>query len=220
MNFKPDEFEEFDMLTTSSNTTFSDGEALSTPESTLKRSFFSLSLEDCGVALLTALTLAIALFFAGCSSMSGSEEEGAADGAYLGLSDAEIANGLNARYGTGSIPEAEGDGIFKDIRFGFDSYTVDGAAREKIALNVEVIKANPQIKIQLEGHCDERGTSEYNLALGQRRAEAVRDAMLALGVDRTRIETISYGSEVPLDPRSNEEAWALNRRVHFTPFTE
>lgn len=184
----------------------------------------SISVKDCIVPLMTSLVLVISLFFAGCSSIfggTGEEVDSAADSSsYLGLSEAELDSGLSARYGTGSIPEAEGEGLFKDIRFGFDSYSVDEMARERIALNIQVLNANPGVKIQLEGHCDERGTTEYNLALGQRRAEAVRDAMLALGVDRNRIETISYGSEVPLDPAHTEAAWAVNRRVHFTPFTE
>ncbi|NBW40890.1 OmpA family protein [bacterium] len=184
----------------------------------------SISLKDCMVPLMTSAILLVSLVFSGCSSLlggGGEDPESLANNSssYLGLSESELDSELAARYGTGSIPEAEGEGLFKDVRFGFDSYSVDDIARERIALNIQVLNANPGVKIQLEGHCDERGTTEYNLALGQRRAEAVRDAMIALGVDRNRIETISYGSEVPLDRASTEVAWAVNRRVHFTPFT-
>jgi peptidoglycan-associated lipoprotein len=220
---------EFSRIYTMSNTLNSDREAFSGTidakiDSPSRRAFSSSLLQDSAVVLTTVAILLLTLMLSGCSTLFGGEEDPAlttaAEGSYLGLSENELDAELAARYGTGSIPEAEGEGIFKDIRFGFDAYTVDATSRERVARNVEVLKANPGVKIQLEGHCDERGTSEYNLALGQRRAEAVRDAMLALGVERNRIETISYGSEVPLDPRSNEEAWARNRRVHFTPFTE
>ncbi|MCI5064138.1 peptidoglycan-associated lipoprotein Pal [bacterium] len=175
--------------------------------------------------IFSVLCLLLLFTLGGCSAFSGGGDDalgginGAGGEGYLGLSEAELDADLAARYGSGSIPEAEGEGVFKDIRFGFDSYTVDDSARERLSRNVEVLKANPGVSVQLEGHCDERGTSEYNLALGQRRAEAVRDALIALGIQRNRVETISYGSEVPLDTRSNEEAWSLNRRVHFTPFT-
>lgn len=192
-----------------------------TPNDTPPATLFSGSFQECGVAILTAIALLLAIFLSGCSSMKGDKGEGeGADGAYMGLSESELDADLAARYGGGSIPEAAGEGIFKDVRFGFDSYTIDNIGRDRLKLNVEVLNANPGVKIQLEGHCDERGTSEYNLALGQRRAEAVRDALLALGVERGRLETISYGSEVPLDRASTEEAWALNRRVHFTPFRD
>jgi peptidoglycan-associated lipoprotein len=74
------------------------------------------------------------------------------------------------------------------------------------------------LKVQLEGHTDERGTAEYNLALGERRARAIFDSLVSQGIDRSQLETISYGEEVPLDPGHNEEAWARNRRVHFSAY--
>jgi peptidoglycan-associated lipoprotein len=78
--------------------------------------------------------------------------------------------------------------------------------------NAEFLRANPDLEILIEGHCDERGTYEYNLALGKRRATAIKEYYGRLGISLGRIGTISYGEERPLDPRSNEQAWALNRR--------
>ncbi len=71
------------------------------------------------------------------------------------------------------------------------------------------------VKIQIEGHCDERGTAEYNLALGERRANSAKKYLVSLGIPADRLSTISYGKEMPLDPGHNEEAWAKNRRAHF-----
>jgi peptidoglycan-associated lipoprotein len=89
-------------------------------------------------------------------------------------------------------------------------------------MDAEILKENaallhkyPKVKIQIEGHCDERGTNEYNLALGERRANSTRNYLISLGISPDRISTISYGEERPLDPGHNEEAWAKNRRAHF-----
>jgi peptidoglycan-associated lipoprotein len=79
----------------------------------------------------------------------------------------------------------------------------------------QALKGNPSFHLLIEGHADERGTVEYNLALGERRAQAARDYLATLGVDPSRLETISYGEERPVDPDRNELAWALNRRDHF-----
>jgi len=77
------------------------------------------------------------------------------------------------------------------------------------------MKQDRSVRLIVEGHCDERGTVEYNLALGQKRAEAVKDYLLKLGIDAGRIRTISYGKEVPVESGKSEEAWAKNRRAHF-----
>ncbi len=105
--------------------------------------------------------------------------------------------------------------LVKDIHFDFDSYIIkpeDLPYLEKLA---EFLKDHPTYKITIEGHCDERGSEMYNLALGQRRANAVKDFLINLGIDSSRINTISYGEEKPLDPGHNETAWAKNRRCHF-----
>ena len=99
------------------------------------------------------------------------------------------------------------------VHFDFDKSEIRADAREILKKNAEYLKENRDIKVLVEGHCDERGTVEYNLALGQRRAMAVRDYYGRLGIALARIATISYGEEKPLDPASNEDAWAKNRRA-------
>jgi len=106
-----------------------------------------------------------------------------------------------------SIPEIE------MVHFDFDKYEIRSDARQILIKNAAYLKNSPDLKVLVEGHCDERGTTEYNLALGQKRASAVRDYYIKLGIDGGRIATISYGEEKPLDPASNEEAWAKNRRA-------
>lgn len=105
--------------------------------------------------------------------------------------------------------------LLKDIHFGFDRYDLTPKAREILAQNADLLIKHPRVKIQIEGHCDERGTTEYNLALGERRASSTKQYLLSIGVPADRISTISYGEEMPVDLGHNEEAWAKNRRAHF-----
>jgi peptidoglycan-associated lipoprotein len=106
--------------------------------------------------------------------------------------------------------------LFKDIHFDFDKYDIrPGDDVEILKENAAVLNQFPRVKIQIEGHCDERGTNEYNLALGERRANSVKNYLISLGIAKNRISTLSYGEEKPLDPGHNEEAWAKNRRAHF-----
>ena len=102
-----------------------------------------------------------------------------------------------------------------DIHFAFDKFNLMDEARGTLSKHAEWLNKNKAVKIVVEGHCDERGTAEYNLALGERRANAVVKFLLDLGIDSQRIKAISYGAELPLDHGHNEEAWAKNRRVHF-----
>ncbi len=101
------------------------------------------------------------------------------------------------------------------VHFAFDSSAIDEEARAVIEAHAAHLVANSHIKVHLEGHCDERGTREYNLALGERRAEAVAKLLRVLGVEGARLSTVSYGEEKPLDPEHNESAWRLNRRVEI-----
>jgi peptidoglycan-associated lipoprotein len=105
--------------------------------------------------------------------------------------------------------------VFRDIRFDYDRFSIRPDARVILKGIAEWMLKNPSTYLLIEGHCDERGTSEYNLALGERRANGAKKYLVQLGVARNRIATISYGKEKPLDPRSSEEAWAKNRRCHF-----
>ena len=103
----------------------------------------------------------------------------------------------------------------QDIFFEFDQATLTPNARESLIKNGKWLRINPDVKIVIEGHCDERGTNEYNLALGDRRAETVKIFLTDLGIHASRLTTISYGEEQPADPNHSESAWAQNRRAHF-----
>jgi peptidoglycan-associated lipoprotein len=105
--------------------------------------------------------------------------------------------------------------MFRDIHFGYDSYAIEGEGRMDVESNAQKLQSQANMKIVLEGHCDERGTVEYNMALGSQRARAVKNALIAQGIPSSRIETISYGEEIPLDASHSDEAYAKNRRVHF-----
>ncbi|HEX7520014.1 MAG TPA: peptidoglycan-associated lipoprotein Pal, partial [Candidatus Deferrimicrobium sp.] len=104
---------------------------------------------------------------------------------------------------------------FDDVRFDFDKSVVKEDGRRTCQVVGDYLKKNPGAKLLIEGHCDERGTSEYNLALGERRAAAVMTYLVSLGVSKAGLSTVSFGKEKPLDPGQNEEAWAKNRRAHF-----
>ncbi len=103
----------------------------------------------------------------------------------------------------------------KDIFFDFDKYNIRPGDAETLKKNLDWFKANPGKKVRIEGHCDERGTVEYNLVLGQKRADSTKNYLINLGVNGKLLETVSYGKERPFDPGHNEEAWAKNRRAHF-----
>lgn len=104
---------------------------------------------------------------------------------------------------------------FKPVYFAYDSDALDDLARATMSANAEIMKKYPTWVITVEGHCDERGTAEYNLALGDRRALAVKNYMMSLGIAGDRLKTVSYGSEFPFAPGHDEAAWTQNRRAHF-----
>ena len=107
-----------------------------------------------------------------------------------------------------------------DIHFDFDKSDIRADSREILQKNADWLQNNPDIKIQIEGHCDERGTAEYNLALGERRAMSTKKYLISLGISADRIYTISYGEELPIDPNHSEDAWSKNRRAHFLVITK
>jgi peptidoglycan-associated lipoprotein len=102
------------------------------------------------------------------------------------------------------------------IFFQYDSDEITADAEQKLDSKAAVMRANPGLRLRIEGHCDQRGSTEYNLALGQRRAEAVRAYLVNLGIDGSRLSTISYGKERPLEEGDSEEAYSRNRRAEFT----
>ena len=104
--------------------------------------------------------------------------------------------------------------LLKDIHFDFDKYDIRPEDVTILRENAALLKKYPNVKVQIEGHCDERGTIEYNLALGERRATSTKNYLVSLGISADRISTITFGKEKPLDPGHHEEAWAKNRRAH------
>jgi peptidoglycan-associated lipoprotein len=115
-----------------------------------------------------------------------------------------------------SMRQDESDFVLQEnIYFEFDKATLTPQARETIIKNGQWLRINRDVKITIEGHCDERGTNEYNLALGDRRAETVKTFLADLGIHPSRLTTISYGEEQPADPSHTEFAWTKNRRAHF-----
>ena len=104
---------------------------------------------------------------------------------------------------------------FQPVFFAFDSSDLDGSGQQALNTNAEILKKYPTWVVTIEGHTDERGTAEYNLALGERRAVAARTYLVSLGVPADRLRTVSYGKEFPFDPGHDEGAWAKNRRAQF-----
>ena len=171
--------------------------------------------------LLTALVLTIPLFGQACTKKQPSAD--------VGMATATDADGKpydpNNPGGRELTKEEENrlaressyaeTAALKDVYFDFDRSDLRPESLRTIEANASWMKSNPKMKVQIEGHCDERGTEEYNLALGERRATAVKNHMLGLGVDQRKLFTISYGEELPVDQGHTEDAWAKNRRAHF-----
>ena len=127
----------------------------------------------------------------------------------------EFEKSLVAKKEPGIAGEVFESRLLKDIHFDFDKYDIRSEDAGTLKENATLLMNYPKVKIQVEGHCDERGTNEYNLALGERRANAAKKYLLSLGISTDRISSISYGEEKPLDTGHNEEAWSKNRRGHF-----
>jgi len=108
----------------------------------------------------------------------------------------------------------------KDVFFDYDSYSVPSAQSQSIAANAQFLTQHPDIKIVLEGHCDERGSDEYNLALGDSRVQAVKQELIRLGINAERLKVVTYGKEKPFCTEATEQCWQQNRRAHFTLSTE
>lgn len=159
---------------------------------------------------LTGIIGAAMIILAGCSSKSAVSTDdasgvgyGSGKGTGSGVSTEDL--GQSGRAGS----------VIGDIFFDFDSSALSAEAQEQLNQNAAWMQKYPNSAVTIEGHCDERGTDEYNIALGERRAEAARNYLVNLGVGGGRLSTVSYGEEKPFDPGQNEEAWAKNRRDHF-----
>jgi peptidoglycan-associated lipoprotein len=114
-----------------------------------------------------------------------------------------------------SVDELERQGLLADVRFDYDRADLREGDRAILTKNADLLKRYDFLKVTVEGHCDERGSIEYNLALGERRAKAAYDYLVSLGVPAERLKTVSYGKEVPLCTEANESCWARNRRAHL-----
>jgi peptidoglycan-associated lipoprotein len=119
------------------------------------------------------------------------------------------------RISSGSLDQLNRNSPLKPVFFEYDSSDLSPTARTALDENAAILRKNTTWAITIEGHCDERGTAEYNLALGERRAVAARTYLLSLGIPETRLKTVSYGKEFPFDSGHDERAYIQNRRAHF-----
>ncbi len=144
-----------------------------------------------------------------CSKKSTTEEPDTA-GDVSSIDTGDSGTGGYAAGGTGQKIAA-----LPTIYFEYDSFSLNSSSKEALQMGAQWLKSNAAQKVQIEGHCDERGTTEYNLALGERRASSVRDYLSSQGVSASQLSTISYGEERPIAMGSDESAWAKNRRAEF-----
>jgi len=161
----------------------------------------TISLRRLNSALLIAIMAASSTMLS-CSKQAQPDESAAptapsADENTLGDSDSGKAMGLQT------------------VRFPYDSFVLDSDAKSTIKANADILKDKSSVKIQVEGHCDQRGGIQYNIALGEKRANATRKYLMDLGINGDRITTISYGKERPIDSGTSEDAYAKNRRANF-----
>ena len=130
------------------------------------------------------------------------------------IQEAPVTPGPGVR-AEGGLGTATKEGPLKDVFFDFDKAILTDEAKKTLGDNIKWLQANPAARITVEGHCDERGTDEYNLGLGEHRAKVIRDYLVAGGIDAKRIATISYGEERPFALGHDESDWKWNRRGHF-----
>jgi peptidoglycan-associated lipoprotein len=168
---------------------------------------------------IAILAMAAAL---GCAGSSDFDEEGdASSGRGNALLGQEVGGSDFERYGgaLGSeLSDAEREALgLRTIYFDYDQFSLDGAARETMRRNAEILRSNPDILVEIQGNCDDRGSEEYNLALGERRARSAKDYLVNSGISRGRISTVSFGESNPAAIGQSERAWRLNRRDEFVP---
>lgn len=152
-----------------------------------------------------ALGLMVLSLSVGCSKKQNINPE---DAGNAGVSDSDISSNAS----DSDSGNAMG---MQTINFPFDSFEIVGENREKLRNNIQIMKSNPSVAVQIEGHCDERGGIQYNLALGEKRANSIKQQMVAGGIGGSRLTTISFGKEKPVASGSGEDAWAQNRRGNF-----
>lgn len=178
---------------------------------------------DSNSRIKSALVLmsAVLLVTVSCQKNTVAVDEGldsssASSGYQTSSTDPAEASQGGWQTGSGASDGNAGVVLKESIFFEFDKATLTSESQDILAINSQWLRSNPDVLITIEGHCDERGTNGYNLALGDRRAEAVKTFLLDLGIHQSRMTTISYGEERPFASGHNEAAWAENRRAHFT----
>ncbi len=169
-----------------------------------------------GVLVVVALAAALMLTVAGCGTEPEVETDVTEPGTMEEDTSALTGEDIPLAEAPDDIVYVEPTGPeFQNIHFEFDRYQIRDVDKPTLERIADWMQDHEGMYLLIEGHCDERGTNEYNMALGEQRALAARRYLVGLGVDADRISTISYGEERPLDPRSTEDAWARNRRAHF-----
>ena len=168
----------------------------------------------------TFLTLLIAVFIAACSTSSGSKKDSAAvedqgTNASSSSNAQSYGTGKESGYGISALDDPDSPLAKRIIYFEYDSSEIQPQYRDVIEAHAQYLAANPDAVLSLEGHADERGSREYNLALGERRAQAVKNQMTVLGASATQIRTISYGEERPVAEGHDDASWSQNRRVEL-----
>jgi len=141
-------------------------------------------------------------------------------GAATGVRESATGPSSLERAGRGESTSTPASSPLKEIYFDFDSSVIRSDSRETLKLNSDWLKANPSARVEIEGHADERGTNEYNLALGAKRAQSVKDYLVTLGVSAERLSTISYGEELAVCKEATEQCWQRNRRARFVVITK
>ncbi len=169
-------------------------------------------MREIGTKALSWFALVLLIFSTGCArKMIGSADASGVSGGSAGQET------MSMPAGAAQVPSGTVATLFdsKKIYFEFDRHDLDHDGQQILTEIAAYLKEFGELQLDIEGHCDERGTSEYNLALGERRACAARDFLVTMGIDASRIGTISYGEENPEDQGKTEEAWARNRRDQF-----
>lgn len=163
-----------------------------------------------GVVVGMGLALGVT---SGCSSKK------SATGDEAGLTGDSLGGGTGSMNSFKNKGVGDDGGRFENVYFSYDSSDLDSAGTTATRANADLLR-NENGKVEVEGHCDDRGTAEYNLALGARRAKSIRDALVALGIKASRLSTVSYGEELPICHDASEACWGRNRRGHIVDLAE
>ena len=161
------------------------------------------------------ISIFMVLFVAACATTPKDSADSSGSGSSSSESDVSSEGNITETTGSGIVSGSQEDLIVNvgdRVFFGYDSSDLDSDALELLQDQVAWLKQNSDVSVTIEGHCDERGTREYNLALGEKRAQAVKNYLIGLGINPDRVSTISYGKERPAVVGSNDGAWAQNRR--------